>query len=248
MANLFIRRFNDDIYTLRVGSTQHRFIVHKDILNLSRVLSCMTNGSFSESVKKEIVLPEDDADSVGRILEHLYGNNDAAFDINLLDFEGAEKLADMYGLADKYQLPDFQERVIRKLKQLDVLREDRMAFFHIARKIWENTRESDDIFGSYFAEQAAVHLKSMSEEEIAELSNMIHSGKSFAMKTFQVQADIFSEMRRDWLKENETLKKKVASVQDQLRYATSTVEVDLAKAKRMHRSQHPACSYCHVLL
>lgn len=208
----------------------------------------MTSSSFSESVTKEIVLPEDDADSVGRILEHLYGNNDAAFDINLVDFENAEKLADMYGLAEKYQLSDFQDRVIRKLKQLDVLREDRMAFFHIARKIWENTRDSDDIFGSYFAKQAAVHLKSMTEEEVAELSSMISSGGSFAMKMFQVQVDIFNEMQRDWLKDNKTLNTKVAFAQDQLRYATAAVEADLAKAKRMHRSQHPACSYCHVLL
>lgn len=244
MAHLFIRRFNDDIYTLRVGPTQHRFTVHKDILNLSPVLACMTNGSFSESMTKEIVLPEDDADSFGRILEHLYGNNDAAFDIDLLDFEGAEKLADMYGLAEKYQLPDFQIRIIRKLKQLDVRREDRMAFFHIACKIWENTPDSDDIFGPYFAEQAAVHLKSMTDEEVAELSNEIYLGRRFAMKMFQVQADIF----RDCLKDNEKLNKKVAFVQDQLRYATATAEADLAKAKRMHRSQHPACSYCHVLI
>ena len=76
----------------------------------------------------------------------------------------------------------------------------------------------------------------MSGEEVAELSNMIYSGRSFAIKMFQVQVDIFSEMQRDWLKDNETLNKKVAFVQDQLRYATATVEADLAKAKRMHRS------------
>ena len=76
----------------------------------------------------------------------------------------------------------------------------------------------------------------MSGEEVAELSNMIYSGRSFAIEMFQVQVDIFSEMQRDWLKDNETLNKKVAFVQDQLRYATATVEADLAKAKRMHRS------------
>lgn len=134
---------------------------------------------------REIVLSEDDADSFGRIVEHLYGNNDAAFDISLLDFEGAEKLADMYGLAEKYQLPDFQDCVIQKLKQLDVLREDRMTFFHIARKICESTRDLDDIFGPYFAKQAAIHLKSMSKEEVEELSEMVYSGGSLTKKIFK---------------------------------------------------------------
>lgn len=56
------------------------------------------------------------------------------FDVDFLDLDGAEKLADMYGLAEKYQLPDFQDLVIQKLKQLDLLKEDRMTFFHIARQ------------------------------------------------------------------------------------------------------------------
>lgn len=248
MAHLLTRRFNNDIYTLRVGPTKHVFTVHKNILSLSRVLECMTNGSFSESMTKEIVLPEDDADSFGRIIEHLYGNNDAAFDINLFDVEGAEKLADMYGLAEKYQLPDFQGRIIQKLKQLDVLREDRIAFFHLARKICENTRDLDDIFEPYFAEQAAIHLKCMLKEEVEELAEMIYSGGSFAKKIFQIQADIYSETRLNWLTDKANLMKKVVVAQEQLQSAIATGAADLAKAKRMHKSQHPACWQCHVLV
>lgn len=244
----YIRRFNEDIYTLKVGSTQHVFTVHKNVLNLSPVLACMTSGSFSESVTKEIVLPEDDADSFGRIVEHLYGNNDAAFEINLLDVEGAEKLADMYGLAEKYQLPNFQDRVIRKLKQLDVLREDRMTFFHIACKICENTRDSDDIFETYFEEQAAIHVKSMSKEEVEELSEMVYSGKNFAKKIFQIQANSYSETQLIWVVENAKLNQEVVAAQAQLQSSIAASAAELAKAKRMHRSQHPACGYCHVLL
>lgn len=84
---------------------------------MSPVLACMTTSSFSEGLAKQITLPEDDADNFGRIIEHLYGNNDAAFTVDLLDLNGAEKLADMYGLAEKYQLPAFQDLIIRKLKQ-----------------------------------------------------------------------------------------------------------------------------------
>jgi hypothetical protein len=186
MAHLVDRRFGPGIYTLKVGSAQHVFMVHKDVLRLSPVLACMTTDSFSEGVTKEIVLPEDDADSFGRILEHLYGNNDAAFDVGLLDFDGAAKFADMYMLAEKYQLQDFKVRVIENLKLLDVLREDRMAFFEIASKICQNTSGSDEVFMSYFVKQAAIHLKSLTIEEADDLSDMIWFGGSFARKIFQI--------------------------------------------------------------
>ena len=247
-AHLLHRRFNGDIYTLRVGSTQHAFIIHKNILNRSRVFACMTSGAFSESMTKEIVLPEDDADSFGRLVEHLYGNNDAAFDIKLPDCETAEKLADMYALAEKYQLPDFQDLIIQKLKQLDVLREGSMIFFHIVRKISENTRDLDDIFGPYFARQAAIHLESMSKEEVEELSEMICLGGGFAKKIFQIQADIYSQTELNWQADRTILEEEVAVAERQFQSATAEVAADLAKAKRMHRSQHPACGQCHVLL
>lgn len=158
---------------------------------MSPVLACMTTSSFSEGVSKQITLPEDDADNFGRIIEHLYGNNDAAFDVNLLDLDGAEKLADMYGLAEKYQLPTFQDLVIRKLKQLDLLKENRMAFFRIVRQISQLTRESDNIFMRYFVDQAAEHMVSMSVQEYMELSEMAYSGGHFARIICKIQAAIY---------------------------------------------------------
>ena len=207
----------------------------------------MTNGSFSESVTKEIVLPEDNADSFGRIVEHLYGNNDAAFDVDLLNFDGAENLADSYGLAEKYQLPSFQGRVVQKLQQLDVLRENPMAFFRIARQICQNTRETDDIFKSYFVKQAAIHLKSMSEQEVQELSDMIYLGGSFARKIFQVQTDNNNITRWNWLTDKVSLEKRIATAEKQLQSATTTAAADLKKAKRMHTSQHSACRKSLIL-
>lgn len=228
------RRFNDDIFTLKVGSAEQVFMVHKSILRLSPVLACMTTSSFSEGIAKEIALPEDDEDSFGRILEHLYGNNDAAFDIQLQGLDGAEKLADVYGLAEKYQLPDVQDRVIQKLKQLDVLKQNRKLFFRIARQICQTTRDSDTVFDSYFAQQAAEHLKSMSQNEVDWLSEMLCSGGSFASKIFQVQADTYR-------------KSQGAVAEGGLRMKIIGITNDLEKAKRMHKSQHPSCYQCHVL-
>lgn len=222
-------------------------MVHKSILRLSPVLACMTTSSFSEGIAKEIALPEDDEDSFGRILEHLYGNNDAAFDIQLQGLDGAEKLADVYGLAEKYQLPDVQDRVIQKLKQLDVLKHNRKIFFRIARQICQTTRDSDTVFDSYFAQQAAEHLKCMSQNEVDWLSKMLCSGGSFASRIFQVQADIYRKSKLIWLTENLSLKQGGAVAEEGLRMKIIGITNDLEKAKRMHKSQHPSCYQCHVL-
>lgn len=151
----------------------------------------MTTSSFSEGVSKQITLPEDDADHFGRIIEHLYGNNDAAFDVNLLDLDGAEKLADMYGLAEKYQLPAFQDLIIRKLKQLDLLKENHMAFFRIVRQISQLTRESDNIFMRYFVDQAAAHMVAMSVQDYMDLSELAYAGGHFARIICKIQAALY---------------------------------------------------------
>lgn len=248
MAHLFIRHFNDDIYTLRVGSAQHVFTVHRNILNLSPVFACMTTSFFSESITKEIALPEDDVDSLGRIIEHLYGNNDAAFEVDRLEFDGARKLADLYGLAEKYQLPDLQDLVIQKLKQLDLLKEDRMTFFHIARQICQMTRDSDKIFVPYFEHQAAIHMRSMSEQEFEGLSELVCSGGNFARMIYQLQTTIYRKSQLNWLTHEVSLKQRVAVAENELQWTIQNTTADLAKAKRMHKGQHPACLQCHVLL
>lgn len=191
----------------------------------------MTSSSFLEGVTKEIALPEDDADSFGRIIEHLYGNNDAALDVD--DSDEAEKLANLYGLAEKYQLPGLKDLVIQKLKQLDLLKENRMTFFNIAHQICQVTGESDEIFGAYFAHQAVIHMASMSKTESEELSEIVYSGGHFARMICQLQAATHRKSQLGWLIDKGSLNQTVA---------------DLEKAQRMHKSQHPSCYQCHVLL
>lgn len=248
MLIYLIRRFNDDIFTLKVGLAEQVFKVHKNLLRLSPVLACMTTGFFSEGINKEIALPEDDADSFGRIIEHLYGNNDATFDVDSLDLDGAEKLADMYGLAEKYQLPDFQDLVIQKLKQLDLLKEDRMTFFHIARQICQLTRESDEIFGAYFTHQAAKHITGMSKQELNELSDMVYLGGPFARKICKLQGAISHESRLLWLTYQASLLGRVVAAEQELRQQIERTTADLAKNKRVHKAQHPSCYQCRALL
>ena len=210
----------------------------------------MTSGSFLESRTKEIVLPEDDADNFGRIVEHLYGNNVAALEMNnLRDFEWAKKLAELYGLAEKYQLPDFQDGVIQKLKQLDMLKKDRMAFFHIASKICESTRDLDQIFDPYFAEQAAIHLESMSSEETQALSEMLFSGGSFAKKIYHFQVQKFINKKQHWVTEawrlhNEvaSLKKQVAGLKQEVTSLKAAAQEQAATLKPKPKPKRPRLS------
>ena len=154
----------------------------------------MTTSSFSEGIRKEIVLPEDDEDTFGRVVEHLYGNDDVAFDVcDLSETESADKLADMYALAEKYGLTDLKVRIIEEFRQSELLCKSAIAFFETARQIWQNTAESDQIFQAYFAEQALIHLKNLPKEDIEELSEMVGSGGSFARKLVQLQGELYHE-------------------------------------------------------
>lgn len=248
MTHSFTRRFNDDIFTIKVGWAKNVFKVHKNVLNLSPVLACMTTSFFSEGITKEIALPEDDSDSFGRVIEHLYGNNDAALNVDLLDSDGTEKLADLYGLAEKYQLPGLKHLVVQKLEQLDSLKVNRMTFFHMAHKICQSTRESDEIFVPYFTHQALIHLASMSITESQELSEIVHSGGLFAKAICQLQEATYRKAQRDWIAEKLSLKRSGDAAERELGLELKKTKKDFEKAQRLHKSQHPACLYCHVLL
>ena len=208
----------------------------------------MTTSFFSEGIKKEIALPEDDSDSFGRMIEHLYGNNDAALNVDLLDSDGAEKLADVYGLAEKYQLPGLKNLIIQELKQLDLLKENRVVFFHIAHKICQFTRESDEIFVPYFAHQAAIHLASMSKTESQELSEIVYSGGHFAKAICQLQAATYRKSQLDWIADKASLKQRSDAAENEIGFKLRKTTADLEKAQRVHKSQHPSCLNCHVLL
>lgn len=208
----------------------------------------MTTSFFSEGVRKEIALPEDDSDSFGRIIEHLYGNNDAALDVDLLDSDGAEKLADVYGLAEKYQLAGLKNLVIQELKQLDLLKENRMTFFHIAHQLCQVTRESDEIFVPYFAHQAAIHLASMSKTESQDLSEIVYSGGLFAKTICQIQAATYRQSQRDWIADKESLRQRGDAAEKEIEFKLRKTTANLEKAQRVHKSQHPSCYQCHVLL
>ena len=205
------------------------FVVHQQILAKSPVLACVTKSSFSEGMTKEITLPEDDADQIGRLISYLYGNHEDA-----LDFGGphedsikVDKLADMYALAEKYQLSSMQVDIIEALKNVPWLSENRAAFFETAQRICQSTRDSDEVFGGYFAEQAAKHLRTYpGQEKIGKLSELIELGGSFARMVLEVLIKVYGEDKLEWSNKKNSMKNEQRHL------------------KLIHGIHHPRCTYC----
>lgn len=206
----------------------------------------MCNGPFAESTDEEIVLPEDDPDSFGRALVALYGNPSRAFsDIKHLPMGSEQKLVDMYALADKYELCSVKEEVVNCLKQSAELAtgspSNALLFFNITSKILNYMLDSDELFLHYFEEEAPQHLRVLIPQPqtsaMKEFAELLENGGPFAKRICLMMAQVY---REEADKNREELIKKQAAV--------SKKEADLDKARRMHRSQHPNCGQCHVLL
>lgn len=193
----------------------------------------MTTSGFSESITKEITLPEDDEDTFGRIIEFLYGNLYDALRFNPLASSAcAEKLADMFVLADKYDLFDLQETIIEQLEELYLLKENRMAFFNTVYRITQNARDHYGNLRSFFARKVAAHLKCPKPEEIEMLSEMVESDGTFAKWMFEAQMRLYREEQGKWAKESNSMTAKLKHTELDLedsRESRSKFEAELKK-------------------
>lgn len=227
-------------------------MAHKQVLEKSPVLRRMTALGFSESITKEIILPEDNEDIFGRVIEYLYDNYDNAFNFDPYNDSGTvEKLVDMYSLAEKYQLPDIQRDIIDKLKGVDLLKEDRIEFFKTAYRVFQNSLDSNKIFQPYFSTQAAIHWRSFLEDEIDELLEMVESGGSFARAVLQTQANVLREDRlslKTMTTEKATaeiLLSNVSAEKANSEAALFTAQARFSKASEHHSVYHRNCTICY---
>lgn len=186
MAYSLNRCFNNNIFHLIVGSARQDFYVHQQILAKSPVLACMTTGPFSESRTKEILLPEDDAYYFGRVIGYLYGDSVAPFDFgSFKDWKLIEKFVELYIMVDKYKVYKMKGAIIKKLEKLEVLQNDANVFFHMAFVICQRIKNSDEVFDSFFAEEAVEYLESDLLLDSKKLSAYIRAGGKFADMVLQ---------------------------------------------------------------
>ncbi|KAL9119418.1 MAG: hypothetical protein Q9187_004030 [Circinaria calcarea] len=203
----FGRRFDSEIFTIIVGDTKSRFMAHVSVLSQSPVLACMCSGPFQESLSKLISLPDDDAANFGLLLEFLYQDN-----LPDLIISGSnayiETLADIYILADKYQLQTLKEAVIWQLRSWDGLYNTPMDFFRMAHRIYHDISHSvsDKSLHDYFHKQARLKLPLLTSYGVGYLEELLDHGGRFATDVFKIQHDLMIDVKtvRDQLEKKLT--------------------------------------------
>ena len=159
-----------------------------------------------ESHTGVLEFPEDDAEDFAILLEYLYTlklPDRWTRDMHRLDsreeMELAHRLADIYILGDKYQLPGLKEVVVQRLDTMRFLMDMSRDFFRIVVKIYQNTSGVDDqAFFNLFAENAVRMARGAfgSEQNTEMLEDMINEGGDFAVDFIGVLMRQIEEDRR----------------------------------------------------
>ena len=229
------------MFTLEVGTDSPKlFTVHKAKLCKSDVFAAMRSDRFAEGQTQIIKLPEDDPMLVGRLLEFLYGDEAAALRTEELPLysedparQAVETLLYMFVIAEKFQLEQLRSAIVKKLERSYLFATNGTEFFRIIAPYFSSIPTSCTTFYEFFSRRAYLHLDGKDcLVVLAELEPMIESGGPFAVAVFRHLRLIHGTT--------------TARSQFDIK-ANMSLQADLAKARRMHTSQHPACSQCHVL-
>ena len=166
----------------------------------------MCTGPFLEAQTGVLEFPEDDAEDFAILLEYLYTlklPDRWTRDIHRLDskeeMELAHRLADIYILADKYQLPGLKEIIVRRLDTMRFLLDMSKDFFRIAVKIYQNTAGIDDqaFFNFFIANAAHMARGAFGSEHSKEiLEDIINDGGDFAVDFMEALMRQIEEDRR----------------------------------------------------
>ncbi|KAL8727675.1 MAG: hypothetical protein Q9166_005911 [cf. Caloplaca sp. 2 TL-2023] len=152
--------FESEIFKILVGPEEKKFTAHASFLRKSPVLNRMCNGEFVESRTFCIRLPEDDPAVIRAVIQYLYtgdfqdfgsvaGNPAQGSDV------AARQLADIYGVAEMYQLNDLKTLIIKKLGDVVDVVQRPFEFFDAAKRIYDVTPDSDHGWRTFFKDAAA---------------------------------------------------------------------------------------------
>ena len=192
----------------------------------------MCSGAFQESVTGAIQLPEDKPETFGFVLEFLYANSDAGFMEGLEGLELANKLANIYIMAEKYQLNDLKETVIDMLSSIDELQQKPKIFFRLARKIYGRMPDSDLAFRRFFCERAISALRMIDEDGLSELRAAIEAGDTFATDVFDVQRTVYEQEKN----ENSANKAAIEAERNGLQVERAAIESERKEWKKERKT------------
>ena len=164
----------------------------------SPVLSAMFNSGFSETTNKVAELPEDSPNAVRRMISFLYGDNSHVACTDLPSDEVPDMLAEIYGLADQYQIPALQRLALRILWRYRDFRTDAMLFFRVCAKILRVNLGQDKVLLKLFAIHGLEKIKDIPIDQTTKLWETVREeGEPFAGSVWILQAVALSKASVD---------------------------------------------------
>ena len=219
--------------------------MHEAVLAQSPVLKRCCQSGFQESLVKHINLPEDDVQVFGRVLEYLYKGD---FDTSYASiFDLANGLAEVYLMADKYQIDQLKVLTVTKLTEnFRGVARDPQVFFTMSQRIYANTPESDLPFKQYFRAEAPHYLQAMQEPVADQIDEFLSAGGSFATELFKVQDQV-------WQTKYEVMSQALRDAQARQARAMRGWRTEQELRDRFkeifaedHRAFHPRCRRCYA--
>lgn len=159
-------------------------------MSKSPVLKAMCGSNFLEGTTRKIKLLDDDKLSVAYLIEFLYSGGLNFEAEGLHQPSNAKKLASIYIIADKYQVPGLKNAIVRDLPKKHL---PRNYLFQLAEAIYENTPDSDLCFRLYFRrelERMIVDTGLFKHQIEVRLTEIITQGGDIAKEVFLVQRKV----------------------------------------------------------
>ncbi|MCJ1382100.1 hypothetical protein MMC17_005212 [Xylographa soralifera] len=129
-------------FTVECGTKTWR--IHRAIVcSRSKYFKKVCDGDFKEAREATLIFEDDDSALVEEMLVYLYTMQYPQTPSSLRKAEDMVLDAKMYGIADKYDLPDLKEKVVKAFKPLLALNRSDPLFTEAASYIYGTTVDSD---------------------------------------------------------------------------------------------------------
>ena len=190
--------YGSPVFTLVIGPSEDQLLVHQSVLARSPVLKSMCSEQFQEGQARVIKFPSENKRPFSCLISFLY-SDDFIFNFSAESTDTEiQDLADVYVLADKYQVSGLKRRFIEHFL------ESRYpgSLLRTARIILDNVPDSDMAFRLFLEKRlqpmlisaAFIEISPFSSDDRGQeitLSSIVHQGGKIAGEIFGAQIAIY---------------------------------------------------------
>jgi len=196
------------------------FVVHQSVLAKSPVFAAMCKQPFREANEQHINLPDDDPETMGRVISWMYfeefkSGTDEEWNA-MSTFEKLKIRGMALIVAEKYGLDKLKKLMMSKLRPVDAHRETQpcrllqldsdkesnskfaSALFQTAQMVYEYIPESETAFRTFFVETAWLLFAKSHDAEVPqmkeELEELAESGGHFAKDCVKISRELHVKM------------------------------------------------------